>query len=101
VYSKDIKMSDENIKILDEKIPLTKLRATHKIRIDGEAVVGQGKDHVKFQPAIVGFRNLPFFTINENIPMELQERIVKSCPVSVLETKGKKLSVTEPSDCVL
>lgn len=101
VYSKDIKMADNGIKILDEKIPITKLRATHKIRIEGEAVVGQGKDHVKFQPAIVGYRNLPIFTINDTIPMEMQEKLVKSCPVNIIETKGKKLSITEPSDCTL
>ncbi len=101
VYSGDIKVGDTAIEVTDKKIPITKLKANHKIRIEGEAIVGQGKDHVKFQPAIVGYRNLPLFTVSENIPSETMEKIVKSCPVNIIEMKGKKLSITEPGDCTL
>ncbi|MDP2666732.1 MAG: DNA-directed RNA polymerase subunit D [Candidatus Diapherotrites archaeon] len=101
VYSGDIKILDEGIQVLDKKIPLAKLKADQHIRLEGECVVGVGKDHVKYQPAIVGYRMLPLFTINENISPEMGEKLVKSCPVNIIEMKGKKISITEPSDCTL
>ncbi|MFH0970601.1 MAG: DNA-directed RNA polymerase subunit D [Candidatus Diapherotrites archaeon] len=101
VYSKDIKIADPGIKIVDEKIPLTKLKADQRIRLEGEAIMGQGKDHVKFQPAVIGYRALPIFTIADTISPAIMEKIIKSCPVNIIETKGKKLSITEAGDCTL
>lgn len=101
VYSKEIKMSDSNLGVVDEKIPLTKLKAGQKLRLEGEAVMGQGKDHVKYQPAVTGYRAMPIFTISEDIPSDMMQKIVASCPVKIIEVKGKKLSITEPSDCTL
>lgn len=101
IYSKDLIVADPGIEVVDKNIPLTKLKANQRIRIEAEAIVGKGKDHVKFQPAIVGYRMLPTFTIAEEIPSETAKKIVESCPVNIIELKGKKLNITEPSDCTL
>ncbi len=101
VYSKDITLADTGIKVIDERIPLAKLKAGQRIRMEGEAVMGQGKDHVKYQPAVAGYRAMPVFTISENIPAEAMQRIADSCPVKIIEIKGKKLNITEPGDCTL
>jgi DNA-directed RNA polymerase subunit D len=101
VYSKELKIADSGLKVLDENIPITKLKADQKIRIEAEAIAGQGKDHVKFQPAIIGFRPLPLFTIGEKVENEKAQKIVESCPVNIIEMKGGKLSITESSDCTL
>lgn len=101
VYSSEIKFGDAVVDVIDKKIPLTKLKADQRIRMEGEAVVGQGRDHAKFQPCTIGFRALPVFTINDDIPVEMMQKIVASCPVRVIEIKGKKLSITQEADCVL
>lgn len=101
VYSQDIKVADSTIEVLDTKIPLAKLKADQRIRIEGEAIAGQGKDHAKYQPAIVGYRALPVFTINEDIPSDTMQKIAASCPVKIIEVKGKKLSITQEADCTL
>ncbi len=101
VYSKDLIVGDPGIEVVDKHIPLAKLKANQRIRIEAEAIAGVGKDHVKFQPAIVGYRMMPQFTIAEDIPSEMAKKIVESCPVNIIELKGKKLNITEPSDCTL
>jgi DNA-directed RNA polymerase subunit D len=101
VYSKDIKLSDTALKVVDERIPITKLKAGQRVRLEGEAVMGQGKDHVKYQPGVVGYRAMPVFTISENIASDTMQTIVDSCPVKIIEMKGKKLNITEPGDCTL
>lgn len=101
IYSSEIKFNDTVVDVLDKKIPLTKLKADQRIRIEGEAVVGTGKDHAKFQPCMIGFRALPVFTINDEISSEMMQKIVASCPVKIIETKGKKLSITQEADCTL
>lgn len=99
VYSRDIKIADKGIHVVDGNIPITKLKADQKVRLEGEAVMGQGRDHVKFQPAVIGYRMLPIFTINETIPTPMMERIANSCPVNIIEIRGKKLNITEPANC--
>ena len=49
----------------------------------------------------MGYRMLPTFTIAEDIPTETAKKIVDSCPVNIIELKGKKINITEPSDCTL
>ncbi len=101
VYSSEIKFSDSAITVMDPKIPLTKLKADQRIRMEGEAVVGQGKDHVKFQPCVIGYRALPVFKIQDDIPVEMMNKIAASCPVNIIEVKGKKLNITQEADCTL
>lgn len=101
VYSSEIKFNDAVVDVLDKKIPLTKLKADQRIRIEGEAVVGVGKDHAKYQPCVIGFRALPTFTINDTIDANTMQKIAASCPVKIIEVKGKKLSITQESDCTL
>ena len=101
VYSREIKVADPALEVLDKNIPLAKLKANQRIRFEGEAIAGTGKQHVKFQPAIIGYRMLPQFKIAESVSAEEGKKIVESCPVNIIELKGKKLNITEPADCTL
>ncbi len=62
VYSKDIKSTDPKIEPAELNILLTKLREGKKIKMELDAVVGIGKEHAKWQPAIVSFQELPIVT---------------------------------------
>mgnify|MGYP001579340742 CR=1 FL=1 len=101
VYSKEIKVADPALSVLDKNIPLAKLKANQRIRLEGEAIAGTGKQHVKYQPAIIGYRMLPQFKIAESVSVEEGKKVVDSCPVNIIEMKGKKLNITEPADCTL
>ena len=55
VYSKDIKSTDPKVEVADKKIPLTKLEKEGKIKLEMKAVMHSGKEHVKWQPAVISF----------------------------------------------
>ncbi len=59
VYSKDIKSTDPKIEPVDMNIPLTKLSEGQKLRLEMDAVVGMGRQHSKWQPAIASYTELP------------------------------------------
>ncbi|MFH1257208.1 MAG: DNA-directed RNA polymerase subunit D [Candidatus Diapherotrites archaeon] len=55
VYSKDVKSTDPKIEVIDKRIPLTKLKKGQKLKIEMKAVAGVGKEHAKWQPAIIAY----------------------------------------------
>ena len=59
VYSKDIKSTDPKIEVLDKNIPITRLSKGQKLKIEMNAVAMTGKEHAKWQPAVVGYREVP------------------------------------------
>jgi len=96
-YSKDIKSSDPDIEIIGKKIPLTKLAKGQKIKAEMLAVLNSGKEHAKWQPAIVGYRQVNKITINGEC--DLCEACIKECPKNILEAKGKKIVLTDALEC--
>ncbi len=59
VYSKDIKSTDPKIEPAELNVPITILSEGQKIKIEMDAIVGIGKDHVKHQPAIISYQEIP------------------------------------------
>jgi DNA-directed RNA polymerase subunit D len=59
VHSSDIKSTDPKIEPADLNIPITKLAEGQKIKLEMDAIVGFGKTHAKWQPALVSFTELP------------------------------------------
>lgn len=55
VYSKEIKSTDPKVEVADKKIPLTKLGKDQKIKLEMDAVMHSGKEHVKWQPGVISF----------------------------------------------
>ncbi len=55
VYSKDLKSTDPKIEIADKKIPIVKLGKNQKVKLEMNAVMLSGREHVKWQPAIATF----------------------------------------------
>jgi DNA-directed RNA polymerase subunit D len=56
VYSKEMKSSDKSVKVANDAIPIIKLAEGQRIRVDGKAVMGNGKRSAKFQPGIVSYK---------------------------------------------
>ncbi|MFH1403336.1 MAG: DNA-directed RNA polymerase subunit D [Candidatus Altiarchaeota archaeon] len=55
VYSGDIMATDPNVKPVFETIPLVKIMAGQKVKMEAEAILGYGKDHIKWQPGIASY----------------------------------------------
>ncbi|MFA4907609.1 MAG: DNA-directed RNA polymerase subunit D [archaeon] len=99
VYSRDIKCTDPKVEPVYKKIPLAKLAKGQKIKLELKAVMGTGKEHAKFVPAIVGYKHVPEIEIDEKA--KNKDEIVKSCPVKILETKAGKVVVKNAWECTL
>ncbi len=57
VYSKELESADKEVKVANGNIPLIKLAADQRIRLEGKAVMGVGLRHAKFQPGLVTYND--------------------------------------------
>ena len=64
VYSGELVGKDKDVKIANETIPIIKLAAEQKIRIDCKAVMGNGAKHAKFQPGLITYEQINDNTFN-------------------------------------
>lgn len=97
VYSKDMKSTDPKIDVADKRIPIVKLQKGQKIKIEMDAVVGFGKQHTKWQPAIVSYRQMSTLTLKDNATT----KSIQVCTTHVPEVKAKKIDLVDSANCIL
>ncbi|MFH1751336.1 MAG: DNA-directed RNA polymerase subunit D [archaeon] len=97
VYSKSIK--GKGIEVADQNIPIVKLKEGQKIKIELTARLGTGKEHAKWQPAIIGYQEIGL--IESNKECNQCNDCIKVCPTNVLELKGQKVVLTDELKCTL
>lgn len=98
VYAEDLVSQDPKVEAVYKKMILTKLLENQVIELTATAILGRGKDHMKFSPGLIFYQGLAEFNIKE---IENPEKVAKSCPVNILEVSGKKVKVTDKSACIL
>ena len=94
VTSKDIKCTDPKIEILDKKIIITKLGKDEKIKLEMTAKMSTGKEHARFQPALVSFNELPKID-NSKTHKDIKE-LIEAMPEGTIEEKAGKLFLLDP-----
>jgi len=102
VYASDLKSKDPKVKPVYPKTPITKLLEGQELQLVATAVLGQGKDHMKFSPGLVHYRLKPTIKINKQPGNP--EKVAESCPIKgLLTVKNNKLSVDpkKENDCIL
>ena len=92
VYASDIKSKDPKVKPVYPEMPITKLLKGQEIEFEATAVLGHGKNHMKFSPGLVWYKHKPEITIDEK-KITNAEAIAQSCPMNVYETKDGKLKI--------
>ena len=97
VKASDLVSDDKSVQPLDKEIPIVELLEGQKIKFTAIAQLGFGKDHSKWQAAIVGYRNVPSVKVNENASNE----IVDVCPTNVFEKKDGRIKVVREQECIL
>ena len=99
VYSKDIKSTDPKIDVADKKIPIVKLDKGQTIKIEMDAIMGSGKEHVKWQPAVIAYQELA--AIKSTSACNECQDCIKACPKNVIELKAKKVVLKDSLGCIL
>lgn len=95
VRAGDMKSSDKTVKPVFPEMPIVELQDGEKLKIEATAVLGQGKDHAKWQSAIAYYQ---YYPIIEKFPLP-EEKYVEVCPKGALKIESGKLVLTE--DCNL
>ena len=92
VYAEEAESADPKCTFVYPKMPLTKLLSKQKIDLIMTAVVGQGKNHVKWSPGWAYYRKEPVLTIGK---VNDVEAVAQKCTDGVLVLDGKKLKVDQ------
>ncbi|MCR4368340.1 MAG: DNA-directed RNA polymerase subunit D [archaeon] len=90
VYSKDIKSTDPKIEPSMPNIPLMKLGEGQKLKVEMDAIVGTGKEHAKFQPAVVSYTELPILGKGK-YKADILEMIVEEKQRDIIPEKGENI----------
>jgi DNA-directed RNA polymerase subunit D len=98
VYSKDLISDDKDIKVKYDTILITKLKENQNLRFDGYAVLGQGKIHAKFMPAIVGYQRISDLKTLRGC--DSCEECLNACPQNNIKMVNKKPAIIDANKCV-
>lgn len=84
-----------DVEVVYDKIPLTFLNKGQELEISGTAVVGRGKNHAKFSPGVLFYREAVDIKINKECPKE----IVDVCPKNLFVLENDKIKVNDKNKC--
>lgn len=94
VYSGEIKGDFE---VVYDKIPLTILEKNQEIKIKGKTRMGTGREHAKFSPGILFFRDVTEITIDKEFEKEISEKF----PENEIKVKGSKITLRDDKEKTL
>lgn len=94
VYADDLKIKDPKIKPAQPKTLIAKLLKGQELEFEATAILGQGKQHIKWSPCQVWYKHKPIIEIDEK-KCTNAEATAQSCPVSVYDAKDGKLSINK------
>jgi len=98
VYSHDLKSEDLKLKPI-KGIPIVKLGKGQKLTLEADAILGIGKAHAKWQPAVAAYKYYPIIEISDKC--DLCGECIQACPRNILEISKRKLTVTNEKECIL
>jgi DNA-directed RNA polymerase subunit D len=101
IYSGDLNFEDKNIAPVSDRIPLIKLNLGQRLKLEGHAKLGRGKQNVKWQPvAVSAYKHLPLIDINNKL-CNACGRCVEVCHRKVFGLEGGKVVICDLLNCTL
>ena len=88
VMASNLKSKDPKVVPVYPEMPIVKLLDKQKIEFEATAILGKGKDHMKWSPGLASFRGLPIITAGKKADKEIIKKHSK-----VLSMSGNKVSV--------
>ena len=101
VYASDLKSQDPKVKVVYPKMPIVKLIEGQELAFEATAILGKGKEHMKWSPGLIYYKKTPEIKIKSQ-PGNAA-KIVEVCPANIFEIKANKLAVNaqKVNDCIL
>lgn len=99
VHSSDFKSKDPAVKPVFDKIPLVLLLEGQELELEAIAVLGKGKEHIKWSPCLMYYQHYPKITITSGL--KDAKVAYEHCPRKVFDLKGGKLTVKNLEACNL
>src|SRR3989344_2515919 len=90
VYASDLKSRDPKIKPVYPKMPIVKLLKGQSLELEASAILGEGKDHIKWSPGLAYYKYKPVIEIGN---VKNPEEVVEATHGNVFEIKNGKLEV--------
>lgn len=92
VYAQEAKSADPSTTFVYPKMPIVKLLSKQKIDLTMTAVVGRGKDHIKWAPGFSFYNFEPEVNVEK---VKDPNKLAKMCSDGVFELSGSKIKVNE------
>ena len=102
VYASELKSKDPKVKPVFPDMPIVKLLKNQELEFEATAVLGIGRDHMKFSPGLAWYKYTP--------EIEIDTKKCTNCgkcceqdPAGILSMKGNKLNVNREKmiECTL
>jgi len=90
VYASELKSKDPAVKPVYPKMPIVKLLKGQSLELEATAVLGRGKEHSKWSPALAYYKYKPVIEIGN---VKNPEEVVEATHGNVFEIKNGKLEV--------
>jgi len=101
VYSGDLVAENPEISPVSDKIPVVKLAAGQKVRLEAYARLGRGKVHAKWQPvSSCPYRYMPIIKVDEK-RCDACGDCIDVCPRRVLTKDGREIKTQNLMECTL
>ncbi len=92
VFAEEAVSTDPKCTFVFPRMPVVKLLAKQKLDVTMTAVLGIGKDHIKWAPGWAYYYAEPVLKVGK---VEDPEKVMEKCTDGVFTLKGKKLEVNE------
>ncbi|MCB9358659.1 DNA-directed RNA polymerase subunit D [Candidatus Woesearchaeota archaeon] len=84
VYSGDMKSADPAVVPVHEGIPIVKLMKGQEVELEATAILGLGRDHMKWSPGIVFYKNRPVVNVKGKADIDkLKEKLPEDSPLKI------------------
>ncbi len=95
VYSGDLQPAESSWTITENKVPIVELFGDQRLILEVEAVLGQGKNHAKWQSVVSpGYRFHPNITFDPKNKENVDE-FVSSLPQGLVQIKGNEIIISD------
>lgn len=96
IYTKDLISNDSEIKMVYDTIPLTKLNEGETVKLMAYASLGQGKEHIKYMPAIVSYAQL--YELETIRSCEECKSVFERASKNAIKSESSKNIIINPED---